>query len=159
MGQMKTFVLLVLTLNLAGCLTLPVTGEYKDESEKFLGSATGYMNGTGDIAITTEEGATCLGTFRYLNRRVNGDGSFQCSNGRIGDFFFTSNGTEGEGFGKDQNGKLFRFKFGGPEYTRAAEAQWSALAAAFDSMSRAYRPTTSYCYQYGNSYRCTHYNY
>lgn len=152
--RLTGLLLAVATLGLSGCLTLPVKGEYREAGEKFLGSATGYMNGEGDISIISENGAKCEGNFRYINRGVNGDGGFTCSDGRMGDFFFTSNGHEGEGFGKDNEGKLFRFHFGGPEY---APTNWAALSASFDTMSRAYKPTTTYCTQYGLSFRCTHY--
>ncbi len=150
---MKTVFLIAFILMLSGCLTLPVNGQYKEGGEKFLGSATGYMSGTGDIAITSATGTKCEGSFRYINLAVNGDGAFTCSDGRVGDFFFTSNGHKGEGFGRDNQGKLFSFSFGGDEYA----PNWAAVAAAFDSMSRMYRPTTSYCTQYGFSFRCTHY--
>lgn len=151
--------LMIAVVSVSGCLTLPVKGEYREVTEKFLGSATGYMNGNGDISIVSENGTKCEGNFRYINGQVNGEGGFKCSDGRIGDFFFTSSGTEGEGFGRDNYGKLFSFKFGGPEYTARAQAQWYAIANQFDSMARSYRPTTSYCTQFGNSYRCTHYGY
>ena len=159
MRLLSIFFMIALVCTVSGCLTLPVKGEYNEADEKFLGSATGYMNGEGDISIVSEKGTKCEGSFRYINRRVNGDGSFKCSDGRIGDFFFTSNGTEGEGFGRDNDGKLFSFKFGGPGYTAREQAQWNAIANQFDSMARSYRPTTSYCTVYGNSYRCTHYGY
>lgn len=139
---------------LSGCITLPVKGEYKEGAERFLGSATGYIGGEGDLSIVSEGGAKCEGHFRYINSGVNGDGGFKCSDGRMGDFFFTSNGHEGEGFGKDNEGKLFRFHFGGPEY---APTSWAALAATFNGMSQTYRPTTTYCTQYVLSFRCTHY--
>lgn len=151
---LKGLPVLITITGLCGCLTLPVKGEYKEGGEKFLGSATGYLNGEGDLSIVSESGAKCEGSFRYINRAVNGDGGFKCSDGRTGDFFFSSNGNEGEGFGKDNEGKLFRFRFGGPEY---APTGWPALATSFDLMSRAYRPTTTYCAQYVLSFRCTHY--
>ena len=157
---MNPLLLLVLALSLVGCSrTLPVKGEYNDGGEKFLGSATGYFIGDGDLSIVSETGTKCEGTFRYINRVVNGEGAFKCSDGRIGDFFFTSNGSQGEGFGKDQNGKLFRFKFGGPEYTREAEAQLAVWSAMFDNLIRTLAPTTSYCTQYSGSFRCTRYGY
>lgn len=160
---MKSLLIFIVTLNLVGCMTLPVQGEFKDGSEKFWGDATGYSAifypAFGPINILSDQGAKCDGSFHYYWFNRGGEGSFNCKDGRIGDFFFSSNGTEGKGFGRDDKGNLFVFQFGGPEYTAARAVQWQALANSFDSMSRANRPSTSYCTQYGNSYRCTHYSY
>jgi hypothetical protein len=142
-----------------GCsMTLPVRGEMEKSGERFLGEATGYMTGKGKLTIRLQAGTSCDGTFQYASSGKTGQGGFNCADGRTGDFFFTSNGTEGEGFGKTTDGQMFRFRFGGPEYTAARQQQWQGLARSFDQMSRQLNPPTSYCSMYGNSMRCTHYN-
>lgn len=52
--MLNGFLMIAVVSTISGCLTLPVKGEYKEASEKFLGSATGYMNGNGDISIVSE---------------------------------------------------------------------------------------------------------
>ena len=140
---------------LSACsMTLPVDGEFQDDTTRFLGEATGYMDGSGNLDITTPDGVKCSGTFQYANARVTGQGGFNCTDGRTGDFFFTSNGTQGKGFGKTDRGELFRFTFGGPGYTAARQGQWEALGRSFTDLSRSINPPTTYCNVYGNSVRC-----
>lgn len=154
---------LAVLILLGGCLRLPVKGEFKEGQERFWGDATGYSlifyPAFGPINIMSDQGASCEGGFKYRWFNAGGEGVFKCKDGRSGEFFFTSNGTEGKGVGRDSNGNLFYFQFGGPEYTARAQAQWEAMAKAFDSLAQRYRPTTSYCEQYGTAYRCTHYRY
>jgi hypothetical protein len=98
---------------LTGCsLTLPVQGDFNKGKEMFLGQATGNMDGSGTIVINSESGVNCSGKFQYDEPRVSGSGSFECQDGRIGTFRFTSNGTSGMGFGKTNKGEPFKFTFG-----------------------------------------------
>ena len=155
--MIRTWILAGSVAILTGCtLTLPVRGEFEQGSEQFLGEATGKMSGDGTLSVQTAAGVTCAGTFQYAKSHVTGEGAMRCSDGRVGDFFFTSNGTEGQGFGRTEDGGLFQFKFGGPEYTAARAASWAAMAASFDDAAKALNPPTTYCTQFGNSYRCTH---
>ncbi len=98
-------------LTLAACsLTLPVRGSVQNSGERFTGSATGYMDGSGKLEITSTKGASCSGDFTYVTRR-SGEGVFECSDGRSGPFHFVSSGSRGNGqgtLGKDN----FTFTFG-----------------------------------------------
>ena len=148
-----------LALTAACSMTLPVSGEFKDGSESFLGEATGYMDGSGKLSVVSVKGARCSGDFQYAASGVTGQGALRCDDGRLGDFFFTSNGTEGKGFGNTSDQSQFAFQFGGPEYTAARQQQWEALSRSFDTLARSLNPPTSYCTVYAGSFRCTHYGY
>jgi hypothetical protein len=95
---------------LAGCMTLRVTGSTEDGSERFFGSATGYMSGGGTITLESTKGAKIEGTFVYVNSR-QGEGTFRCADGRTGPFTFVSTGTYGTGTGRLGN-QYFTFTFG-----------------------------------------------
>lgn len=101
---------------LAGCssnplsLTLPVEGRLQNVDETFTGTATGYLDGSGDLTIVSSNGAVCKGNFVYVSRR-QGEGVFHCDDGRSGPFEFVSSGTRGTGFG-DLGGQRFTFTFG-----------------------------------------------
>ena len=96
---------------LASCsMTLPVRGNVMNSSETFTGTATGYMDGGGNLTIVTTKGATCKGNFVYVSRR-DGEGVFTCDDGRTGPFSFVSTGTRGTGKG-DLGGERFIFTFG-----------------------------------------------
>ena len=98
-------------LGLAACsVTLPVTGAMEDGTETFTGSATGYMDHSGTLQITTNNGLTCAGQFVYVTER-NGSGTFNCSNGQSGPFQFVSAGNHGTGTGR-LGGRPFTFTFG-----------------------------------------------
>ena len=97
-------------LLLSGCLTLPVTGSTEDGSERFYGTATGYLSGAGTITLESTKGAKIEGTFVYINRR-QGEGTFRCADGRTGPFTFVSTGSYGTGTGRIGN-QYFTFTFG-----------------------------------------------
>ncbi|PZO84824.1 MAG: hypothetical protein DI626_07990 [Micavibrio aeruginosavorus] len=108
----KLYVILI-TFFVTGCsLTLPVQGDFNRGKERFLGQATGQIDGSGSLTITTESGIACMGKFQYADSRVSGTGTFECDDGRKGTFNFTSNGTSGLGFGKTDKGEPFKFVFG-----------------------------------------------
>ena len=101
----------VVAIILAGCsLTLPVRGQLEDGSETFTGSATGYVDGAGDLTIVSNKGTTCRGNFVYETRR-SGAGTFVCDDGRSGPFTFVSSGDRGTGTGRI-GGDRFTFTFG-----------------------------------------------
>ncbi len=153
---MKFLLLVIFIPGLAACISLPVAGEYHESGEMFIGSATGYIHGRGNVAIRSEQGTRCYGTFRLfsvLNQSGGGDGGFHCADGRTGDFYFIWNGTEGAAFGRDDHGRLFRFHFGDSEYTHPS---WPALSAEFDRLTRSHRPSTDYCTEHATAFRCTH---
>ncbi|QDI05425.1 hypothetical protein E4A48_18655 [Xanthomonas cerealis pv. cerealis] len=91
-------------------MTLPVRGNVMNSSETFTGTATGYMDGGGNMTLVTSRGATCKGNFVYVSRR-DGEGVFSCDDGRTGPFTFVSTGTRGTGKG-DLGGERFIFTFG-----------------------------------------------
>lgn len=98
-------------LVLAGCsMTLPVNGQLQNTDENFSGTATGYIDGGGDIKIVSNKGAVCSGSFVYINGR-QGDGIFNCEDGRTGPFTFVSTGRRGTGHGTI-GGEKFTFTFG-----------------------------------------------
>jgi len=96
---------------MTGCsLTLPVTGATEDGAERFTGSATGYMDGSGTITLSSNRGTRIEGNFVYLNRRY-GEGTFRCDDGRSGPFTFVSTGNRGTGTGR-LGSQLITFTFG-----------------------------------------------
>ena len=108
---MRIVSLIVVALSLAGCsMTLPVRGTVQGSPETFTGTATGYMDRSGDLTIVTTTGTTCQGNFVYVTSR-RGEGVFTCDDGRSGPFDFVSTGTRGTGKGSlgDQQ---FTFTFG-----------------------------------------------
>ena len=109
---MKSVLLAALAgLVVAGCsTTLPVQGQLGDGSDRFTGSATGYLDGAGTLEIVSERGVSCVGEFVYVNER-RGEGTFICDDGRSGPFTFVSTGMRGVGSGT-LSGRTFTFSFG-----------------------------------------------
>lgn len=95
----------------AGCtLTLPVRGQVQNTQETFSGTATGHLDGEGNLNMVSSKGAVCKGNFVYVNGR-QGEGVFNCDDGRSGPFTFVSTGTAGTGYGTLGN-ERFTFTFG-----------------------------------------------
>lgn len=87
---------------LEGCattLTLPVAMAMQNSPERFTGTATGHMDGAGEIEATSTSGEKCVGRFVYVNGR-QGSGSLTCADGRNGAFDFVSTGRRGTGQGQ-----------------------------------------------------------
>jgi hypothetical protein len=98
-------------LTLGGCSdTLPVRGILASTGDRFTGTATGYVDGSGNLSIMFASGRTCSGEFVYVNAR-QGEGTFECSDGATGPFSFVSAGQRGTGTGT-LSGQLFTFTFG-----------------------------------------------
>lgn len=91
-------------------MTLPVRGQVQNSDETFSGTATGYMDGGGNMMLVSSKGAVCKGNFVYVTGR-NGEGVFSCDDGRSGPFQFVSTGSRGTGYG-DLGGQRFTFTFG-----------------------------------------------
>ena len=107
----KLILLFTLITLLSGCsMTLPVRGQMQNSEETFTGTATGYLDGGGDLTIISNKGTKCTGNFVYVTKR-NGEGVFNCDDGRSGPFEFVSTGTRGTGFG-DLGEERFTFTFG-----------------------------------------------
>jgi len=109
--SLKLVLAVLLGLSLAGCsMTLPVRGSVTGTNEPITGTATGYSGGSGTLAVSLGSTATCSGNFVYVTPR-EGEGVFNCSDGRSGPFHFVSTGSNGTGTG-DFNGQRFIFTFG-----------------------------------------------
>ena len=103
--------LAVLAIGLSACsLTLPVRGQVQNSDETFTGSATGYMDRSGNLSITSSKGTVCSGDFVYVTLRT-GEGVFTCNDGRSGPFRFVSTGSRGTGYGS-LGGQNLTFTFG-----------------------------------------------
>lgn len=107
----KRWAAALMPLTLSACsMTLPVKGLVQNSDETFTGTATGYADGGGDLKVTSSKGAICQGNFVYVTAR-NGEGVFNCSDGRLGPFSFVSTGTRGTGHGT-LGGQALTFTFG-----------------------------------------------
>jgi hypothetical protein len=86
---------------LTGCttLTLPVEASMQNSTERFSGTATGHMDGAGELELTSTRGEKCTGRFVYINGR-QGSGTITCAGGRNGPFEFVSTGSRGTGQGR-----------------------------------------------------------
>lgn len=115
---MKTMAIVLAVFFTTGCsMTLPVDGKLRRSDDRFLGEATGYLDRTGILAVTTLSGKKCSGEFKYLTSNT-GEGDFRCDDGRNGKFLFNSVGNKGNGFGKLNDGEEFIFYFGNPSHTK-----------------------------------------
>jgi len=101
----------LISLVCTGCaMTLPVRGQVQNSPETFSGTATGHLDGGGNLQMLSSKGAVCKGNFVYVNHR-QGEGVFNCDDGRSGPFTFVSTGTAGTGYGTLDN-QRFTFTFG-----------------------------------------------
>lgn len=108
---MRRSAIVTSVLFMSACsMTLPVKGRMTDGSESFTGTATGYMDGGGNLKIVSNRGRTCTGDFVYVTGK-NGEGVFTCDDGNSGPFTFVSTGTRGTGTGTI-GGQDFTFTFG-----------------------------------------------
>lgn len=111
LSLVKFLLALPISFAVIGCtMTLPVRGLVQSTQETFGGTATGHMDGGGNLQMVSSKGAVCKGNFVYVNGR-QGEGVFYCDDGRSGPFTFVSTGTAGTGYGTLDN-QRFTFTFG-----------------------------------------------
>lgn len=91
-------------------LTLPLQAEVQGSGEHLKGSATGHMDGAGELNLASDLGAQCHGQFVYVTPR-EGRGTLSCTDGRTGSFTFASTGSRGTGSGELEKAP-FTFTFG-----------------------------------------------
>ena len=80
------------------------------ERKKFSESATGFLDGSGTLEISSNKGIDCQENFVCTLSRT-GEGTFVCSDGRGGPFSFVSTGSKGTGTGSIGS-DAFTFVFG-----------------------------------------------
>jgi hypothetical protein len=98
-------------ISLSACsVTLPVRAQLEGSSVVFTGTATGHLDGAGELSLVFPDGATCNGLFVNSSRR-SGEGTVTCTDGRSGSFEFVTTGARGTGHGI-LNGQRFTFTFG-----------------------------------------------
>ena len=82
----------------------------KIKNKTFIGSASGALDGTGIIEMTSLENKEikCLGNFKYVSRQLlSGEGTINCNDGSIATFNFKGlNGVSGYGFGTSNLGPV-----------------------------------------------------
>lgn len=145
---MRIIAALLLPVLLAGCVSIPIKGKIENGSEeKFLGVAEASLfDGDGHVKITTENSATCTGSYpRPIvgtgSDAVSVSGTISCSDNRGGNFSFAGTARQGVGFGKFSNGEKFTFVYGFVGSDNSDAAMIMALQAAGQNMKQATPPT------------------
>ena len=111
---MNRSIILLSLLALTACsVTHPVHG-VQDNGVQFLGSATGYLNGDGEIDMTMDDGRQCTGTYHWTgtSAAANANGTFHCDNGITGSFASEGSAASSSGFGRTSDGHKFKFYTG-----------------------------------------------
>jgi len=143
-------------LALAACsFTHPVHG-VEDNGVQFLGTATGYLNGDGDIQMTTDDGRNCTGTYHWTgsSEAANANGTFQCDGGVTGTFASEGTAASSTGFGRTSDGHKFKFYTGQVAEdgtTTAHSAAATALAIIGDGMGSLANSYKASADAYGNA--------
>lgn len=83
---------------LSACAARGVEGYVEGGQEIFSGASFREIDGGGVLTVSSNRGAVCTGQFVYVRLR-QGEGTFRCSDGRVGPFQFSSTGLRGTGTG------------------------------------------------------------
>jgi hypothetical protein len=135
---MKRFIVMATLVSLTGCtFTHPIKGIVDKTHERFIGTATAsLLEKNATIDIVTDMGAKCSGIYprpESTSSGVSASGSFECNDGRVGNFVFSGTAQGGEGFGKFKDGNKFRFIYGA-DNSQTSDASGAALAAGLSSI-------------------------
>jgi hypothetical protein len=95
---------------LAACAAHNIQGVVEGGQEAFAGGSFREIDGGGVLTVISSLGAVCTGEFVYVSAR-QGEGTFSCSDGRVGPFQFVSTGRRGAGTGHF-GARRFVFNFG-----------------------------------------------
>ncbi|HVJ40462.1 MAG TPA: serine protease [Dongiaceae bacterium] len=105
---------LALCAFLGGCsVTVDTLGLVGNDPTLYRGTSTGYMDMTGTIKMTSQDGTNrCTGNFQYVDSET-GFGSLTCSDGRSARIHFTGlSMTKGYGSGMTSDGEQVSFVYG-----------------------------------------------
>jgi len=105
---------------LASCsISANTIGKVGRDGKEYRGKATGYMDRTGTIEMTSADGSRCAGEFRYTGTRT-GSGILRCSDGKSAQIQFNALGqASGYGYGATDKGEPVRFTSGLSELAAA----------------------------------------
>lgn len=123
------FIVLVVlaTLATAGCVSVSVFGVVGDESELYIGTATGYANKTGTIELKNDKGNRCTGDFVYTSH-LRGHGLLACDDGQRAMIDFRGlTSLSGYGVGTSDTGQKIVFTYG---LSRAESARYLGFSVA-----------------------------
>lgn len=134
----SSWLALLAAFALAGCsVSADAIGKVGRDGKDFRGRATGYMDHTGTIDMTSADGTKCVGTFRYIGAK-SGIGFLQCNDGRAAEIQFNAIGTaSGYGYGLTNTGEPVRFTFG---LSDAASAPYLTASSSGASPGAGGRP-------------------
>ncbi|WP_342360182.1 hypothetical protein [Terrarubrum flagellatum] len=107
---MRLLAVVAASSSVVACAAHNVQGMVEGGQESFVGASFREADGGGVLTVSSSRGAICTGDFVYVRVR-EGQGTFRCSDGRVGPFHFVSTGLRGTG-GGNFGGKRFVFSFG-----------------------------------------------
>lgn len=110
MLHLRLFAVLAAGSTLVACAAHNVQGVVEGGQEAFVGASFREIDGGGVLSVASSRGAVCTGNFVYVRVR-EGQGTFHCTDGRVGPFQFVSTGLRGTGTGHF-GAKRFVFTFG-----------------------------------------------
>lgn len=110
MFHLRLLAVLAASSTVVACAAHNVQGFVEGGQEAFIGASFREIDGGGVLTVSSNRGAVCTGEFVYVRPR-EGQGTFRCSDGRVGPFQFVSTGLRGTGTGHFGS-RRFVFSFG-----------------------------------------------
>lgn len=108
--MVRLFGVIAALSSVAACAARNIEGMVEGGREVFAGGSFREIDGGGVLTVSSNAGAVCAGEFVYVQPR-QGQGTFRCSDGRVGPFQFVATARGGTGTGHFGS-KRFVFSFG-----------------------------------------------
>lgn len=155
MFRFLTAVIVIILLS-AFSVTKSIKGITQNENEVIIGTAKGYLWGSGQFKITSNSGFSCNGIYEFTEGASNpAIGGLKCDHGLQGDVVISAlnkTGSAGYGIAQLNNKKYAQFVYGDvPDYKNMS---WNTAKERYSNMSQQMQGHINYCEEYPKTLKC-----
>ena len=133
-----------------------IKGITQNENEVIIGTAKGYLWGSGQFKITSNSGFICNGIYEFTEGASKpAIGGLKCDHGPQGDIVISAlnnTGSAGYGIAQLNNKKYAQFVYGDvPNYKNMS---WNTAKERYSNMSQQMQGHINYCEEYPETLKC-----
>lgn len=133
-----------------------IKGITQNENEVIIGTAKGYLWGSGQFKITSNSGFICNGIYEFTEGASKpAIGGLKCDHGPQGDIVISAlnnTGSAGYGIAQLNNKKYAQFVYGdAPNYKNMS---WNTAKERYSNMSQQMQGHINYCEEYPETLKC-----
>lgn len=157
MPKFKLLLIAMAVISLSAfSVTKHIKGITQNENEVIIGTAKGYLWGSGQFKITSNSGFVCDGIYEFAEGTSKpAIGGLKCDHGPQGDVVILAlnkTGSTGYGIAQLNNKKYAQFVYG--EVSNYKNMSWNSAKEQYLKMSKQMQGHINYCEKYPKTLKC-----